>query len=112
MAGRPINENLATAKLVGDKTYEGSVHAACGTTTRYTSGGGCVACARAKQTKMREALERSTNPAGAGVTMVIDDINEENMRAAFSDRVVNDPVEDIEQGLTEDEGPAYKEPWD
>jgi len=56
MAGRPHNENLAIAKLAGDKTYEGSIHAACGTTTRYTSGGGCVHCARAKQTEMRDAL--------------------------------------------------------
>lgn len=57
MAGRPINENLATAKLVGDKTYLGTMHADCGTSLRYTSGGGCVHCARAKATEMREALK-------------------------------------------------------
>lgn len=56
MAGRPINENLATAKLCGDKLYTGSTHEPCGTNLRYTSGGGCVHCARAKQTEMRNAL--------------------------------------------------------
>ena len=72
MAGRPINENLATAKLAGDRTYIGSVHSDCGTSERYTSGGGCVHCARAKQTAMREALALSksgqtplTNPPAA-----------------------------------------------
>lgn len=46
MAGRPPNENLALAILYGDKTYEGSEHSRCGTTTRYTKGNGCVHCAR------------------------------------------------------------------
>lgn len=66
MAGRPHNENLAIAKLAGDKTYEGSVHAACGTTTRYTVGSGCVACARAKQTEMRNALTAQKQDAERG----------------------------------------------
>lgn len=57
MAGRPRNENLEIARLAGDRTYEGSVHDICGTTIRYTSGGGCVHCARLKQTDMRAALE-------------------------------------------------------
>ena len=59
MAGRPKNANLEIAKLAGDKTYIGSVHDACGTNERYTSGGGCVFCARMKQTEMRNALAAS-----------------------------------------------------
>jgi hypothetical protein len=59
MAGRPKNANLETAKIAGDRTYIGSVHEACGTSERYTSGGGCVHCARTKQTLMREALAKS-----------------------------------------------------
>lgn len=65
MAGRPINENLATAKLVGDKTYEGAPHAACGTSQRYTSTMSCVFCARAKQAGMREAAKGLTEPQHA-----------------------------------------------
>lgn len=76
MAGRPHNDNLATAKLVGDKTYEGSIHAICGTTTRYTSGGGCVKCARDKQTEMRDALaetKRSREVAEQFLTVAVDE---------------------------------------
>lgn len=58
MAGRPINEALAEARLFGDKTYEGARHKPCGTRVRYTSNGGCVHCARDKQTQMRAALAR------------------------------------------------------
>ncbi len=58
MAGRPISEALATARLVGDKTYEGTEHEACHTTTRYVSGGGCVHCARQKQAIQRGALKQ------------------------------------------------------
>lgn len=65
MAGRPINENLATAKLVGDKCYEGATHEACGTNWRYTSTGSCVHCARAKQAVLREAAKGLTEPQHA-----------------------------------------------
>lgn len=68
MVGRPINENLATAKLIGDKTYEGLEHAACGTNVRYTSGGGCVYCARTKQTQMRALHKALTQTPPAILT--------------------------------------------
>lgn len=64
MAGRPINENLATAKFMGDKTYLGTTHEDCGTNVRYTSGGGCVHCAREKATEMREALKLARENRG------------------------------------------------
>ena len=63
MAGRPANEALAEAKLLGDKTYEGSACKACGETTRYTSSGGCVACLKGNQKAMREALAREQGNA-------------------------------------------------
>lgn len=50
MAGRPKNEALDTARMTGDPTYEGSVHSACGTHTRYTKTQACVHCARSKAT--------------------------------------------------------------
>jgi hypothetical protein len=68
MAGRPINEDLATAKIVGDKTYEGLTHERCGTSTRYTSTGSCVHCARAKQAEMRVVHKALTQPAPAALT--------------------------------------------
>lgn len=61
--GRPLNESLAVARIAGDKTYEGSMHPVCGTTTRYTSGGGCVHCARQKQQEMRDALANEKRSA-------------------------------------------------
>lgn len=57
MSGRPINEDRASALRLGFKTYEGSPHSKCGTTARYTSGGGCVHCARLIATAQREALK-------------------------------------------------------
>lgn len=66
MAGRPLNPDLEVARLMGDKTYEGSVHTKCGTTTRYTSTGSCVFCAVDKQQNQRRILKRLTeNDAAA-----------------------------------------------
>lgn len=55
MPGRKINEDKVRAKEFGLKTYTGAVHSKCGTTDRYTSGGGCVHCARIIATEQREA---------------------------------------------------------
>lgn len=89
MAGRPINENLATAKLVGDKTYHGTMHE-CGTSLRYTSGGGCVHCARAKATEMREALKAS---------------RENRATAEAFTEIATEP-------LTSEPAAGIREPWD
>lgn len=86
MAGRPPNEALAIAKLAGDRTYEGSAHAKCGTTERYTSSGGCVHCARLKQAEMRDALTRVNSGEHVG---------------------------EVEQELRLTPAPSgYKDPWD
>jgi hypothetical protein len=55
MVGRPINKNKEMALILGERTYRGSTHA-CGTNERYTSGGGCVYCARLKANAQRAAL--------------------------------------------------------
>ncbi len=55
--GRPTNLDRQNAIALGFKTYTGSPHAACGTTERYVSGGGCVHCARALATAQRLALK-------------------------------------------------------
>lgn len=98
MAGRPINNALAVAKLAGDRTYEGSAHAACGTTTRYTSSGGCVFCARQKQTQMREALAEAQNGRTIHETFV--DLAEQESLAPSS-------IKDLTPAA-----PSYSEPWD
>lgn len=54
MGGRPINASRQLALITGDKTYIGMVHAKCGTTERYLSGG-CAYCGRAIATEQREA---------------------------------------------------------
>lgn len=56
--GRPKSENRELALITGEMTYNGSVHAKCGTTERYVSGGSCVHCARAIATEQREARLR------------------------------------------------------
>lgn len=68
MAGRPINEALDNARLMGDRTYGGSKHEPCGTTTRYTTNNGCVACARAKQKDLRAAAKRGLTEPDASAT--------------------------------------------
>lgn len=55
MTGRPINEDRQNAVALGLKTYTGTPHSKCGTTERYTKGGGCVHCARLIATEQREA---------------------------------------------------------
>lgn len=56
MTGRPTSEALAIARASGAKTYEGSVHARCGTTTRYTKTMGCVQCARGRSSARMDRL--------------------------------------------------------
>ena len=55
MAGRPINADRQSAFELGLRTYTGTKHPACGTTTRYVAGGGCVHCARIIATEQRHA---------------------------------------------------------
>lgn len=66
MTGRPINQSRQMAILMGDTTYEGLPHHACGTTVRYVKGGMCVRCARLIATEQREARRSlkalTTNP--------------------------------------------------
>jgi hypothetical protein len=56
-SGRPINTDKSLAIFLGEKTYLGGIHRKCGTNVRYTSGGGCVHCARTIATEQREALK-------------------------------------------------------
>jgi hypothetical protein len=55
MAGRPINKDRQDAIEFGFPTYVGVMHRRCGTTERYTNGGGCVHCARVIASEQREA---------------------------------------------------------
>lgn len=55
MTGRPINQDRLDAIDLGLLTYEGMPHRNCGKTLRYTSGGGCVHCARIIATEQRQA---------------------------------------------------------
>lgn len=43
-----MNDALAVARLVGDKTYEGSPCKRCTETLRYSTNQGCVKCSRAR----------------------------------------------------------------
>jgi uncharacterized metal-binding protein YceD (DUF177 family) len=71
--GRKKDENHALAKLTGQVTYESEhVHSRCGTTTRYTVGGTCVACALARQRAMRQAL-RNAPLTNVSINIVVDD---------------------------------------
>lgn len=49
--GRPKNEALALAKLMGDMLYLGGECGRCGGTERYTRNSSCVQCARSRSTE-------------------------------------------------------------
>ena len=65
MTGRPLNESLAMAKLLGEKTYQGKSHKKCGTTERYTSSGACVECARERAAGIRGPSRKQIRAAAA-----------------------------------------------
>lgn len=53
--GAPINQARQVAIEMGLPEYEGRPHRNCGRTLRYTSGGGCVHCARIIADEQRAA---------------------------------------------------------
>lgn len=82
MAGRPSNENLALARIMGDKTYVGTVHSKCNTDERYVSGGGCVHCARVIATEQRDA-RKYLKAHGQDYTADANAISEAEQEAAY-----------------------------
>jgi hypothetical protein len=98
-SGRPINEDRQNAIALGLREYTGTRHARCGTNQRYVAGGGCAHCARLISAEQRAAL----NYLKRQTTLVLDDISEENIRAAF-------PLDSTEEdGLEADDAAAREE---
>lgn len=110
MVGRPINQDRIDAIDLGLKFYEGEPHKNCGRTLRYASGGGCVHCARLISNEQREARKYLKHLAAAeratpSITLIIDDISEQNVRDAFFPEI-EDPVDtEPEDGLDTDDDP-------
>lgn len=110
-----MNDALAVARLVGDKTYEGSPCKRCTETLRYSTNQGCVKCSRARiveGTQARNAQKhldmetRSTIPPegdrGADVTVILTVTETE-------DGLSVDKAPPEEQFLRDDE---MNNPWD
>src|SRR5674476_1503039 len=99
MTGRPANEDRLSAKSLGFKTYQGSIHAKCGTTERYVSGVGCVYCARTIATEQREArrlmkahAQETVNPDPEEIATAQEELDEQD--AAMQDDFVADARDD------------------
>ena len=82
-AGRHPSEDREIALITGEKTYLGTMHAQCGTTERYTKGGGCAHCARVIATEQREA--RKYLKAQASIATVVEQTVEEDREEPFND---------------------------
>lgn len=65
--------NRSEAMAARAKTYEGSAHAACGTTTKYTWCGGCVKCHQLRGKALVELKRQQRLGGGHGAIQTTDD---------------------------------------
>lgn len=61
----PVNNALAVAKMLGDRTYLNKKPCVCGCTERYTVNSSCVDCAKAAAAASRKKIERARKRADA-----------------------------------------------
>lgn len=106
--GRPTNENRKTAVDLGFPTYEGSPCKRCASTERYTTGGGCVKCARNKQTEQRDA-RRALKAMMASQASWEKPVDSEPEAVLEEDDELRDLDDDIDFGETEEEREARRD---